>query len=214
MIGSYWEGCTDYWSQICATLRQQQRMCRLIALTVRHSDHVEQTAQETLVHGTYWEVDLQPVLTRLFYRCFRRRVRLTHLRLQVGRLEPPAQQLSLFDESESCHPAFDFLTSVSCYRNGLVIFTSDKEALMAWATESRQDLYVELTPGPAMHDALLLSRHIDISNHGSFYSTFAYVSEARRMPLHAPSRYQTAIPLLKNGLMKSRRSAFWLAATL
>ncbi|HEX6728073.1 MAG TPA: PHP domain-containing protein, partial [Nitrospira sp.] len=61
-----------------------------------------------------------------------------------------------------CHPAFDFLTSVSCYRNGLVIFTSDKEALMAWAKESRQDLYVELTPGPAMHDALLLSRHIDL----------------------------------------------------
>ena len=90
--------------QICATLRQQQRMCRLIALTVRHSDHIEQTAQETLVHGTYWEVDLQPVLTRLFYRCFRRRVRLTHLRLQVGRLEPPAQQLSLFDESESSAP--------------------------------------------------------------------------------------------------------------
>ena len=87
--------------QICATLRQQQRVCRLISLTVRHSDHVEQTAQETLPHGTYWEVDLQPVLTDLFYRCFRRRVRLTRLMLQVSRLEPPTRQLSLFDESES-----------------------------------------------------------------------------------------------------------------
>ncbi|HEX5545053.1 MAG TPA: hypothetical protein VFX10_06100 [Nitrospira sp.] len=85
--------------QICATLRQQQRMCRSVSLTVRHSDHVEQTTYETLLHGTYWEDDLQPVLTDLFYRCFRRRVRLTRLVLQVGRLEPPTRQLSLFDES-------------------------------------------------------------------------------------------------------------------
>lgn len=86
--------------QICATLRQRQRMCRYVSLTVRHSDHVEQTAHETLPHGTYWEIDLQPVLTDLFYRCFHRRVCLTRLILQVRRLEPPARQLSLF-ESES-----------------------------------------------------------------------------------------------------------------
>jgi DNA polymerase-4 len=71
-----------------------------MSLTVRHSDHVEHTAHQTLPHGTYWEVDLQPVLTDLFYRCFRRRVRLTRLTLQAGRLEPPARQLSLF-EAES-----------------------------------------------------------------------------------------------------------------
>lgn len=87
--------------QLCATLRQQQRMCRHISLTVRHSDHVEQTAHEALPHSTYWEVDLQPVLTDLFYRCFRRRVRLTRLILQVSRLEPPTRQLSLFDDSKS-----------------------------------------------------------------------------------------------------------------
>lgn len=87
--------------QICATLRRRQRMCRHISLTVRHSNHVEQAAHETLPHGTYWESDLQPVLTRLFYRCFRRRIRLTRLTLQVSRLKPPAEQLSLFYESES-----------------------------------------------------------------------------------------------------------------
>ena len=90
--------------QLCATLRQQQRMCRHISLTVRHSDHVEQTAHKTLPHSTYWEVDLLPVLTDLFPRCFRRRVRLTRPMLQVSRLEPPAQQFSLFDESESIVP--------------------------------------------------------------------------------------------------------------
>ena len=87
--------------QICATLRQRQRMCRHISLTIRHSDHVEQTVHETLPHGTYWEIDLRPALANLFYRCFRRRVRLTRLTLQVGRLEPPARQLSLYDESAS-----------------------------------------------------------------------------------------------------------------
>jgi DNA polymerase-4 len=90
--------------QLCTTLRQQQRICRLISLTTRYSDHVEQTAGETLPRGTYWEIDLQPVVTRLFYRCFNRRVRLTELRLFVSRLEPPTQQLLLFDESESVHP--------------------------------------------------------------------------------------------------------------
>ena len=84
--------------QICTTLRQQQRVCRLIMLTVRHSDHVEQTAQQILPQGTYWEIDLQPVLTGLFYRSFRRRVRLPRLTLQVSRLEAPTQQLLLFDE--------------------------------------------------------------------------------------------------------------------
>ncbi|MDH4084120.1 MAG: hypothetical protein OEY12_10560 [Nitrospira sp.] len=90
--------------QLCTTLRQQQRVCRLISLTIRHSDHIEQTARETLPRSTYWEVDLQPVVIRLFYRCFSRRVRLTELRLLVSRLEPPAQQLFLFDESESVRP--------------------------------------------------------------------------------------------------------------
>jgi len=87
--------------QICTTLRQQQRVCRLIMLTIRHSDHVERTAEEPLPHGTFWEVDLQPALTRLFYRCFTRRVRLTWMMLRVSRLEPPAQQLLLFDESDT-----------------------------------------------------------------------------------------------------------------
>lgn len=61
-----------------------------------------------------------------------------------------------------CNPSFDFLTSVSRYRNGLIILTDDEAALAAWAEESRQDLYVELTPGPAMHNALLFSRRIDL----------------------------------------------------
>jgi DNA polymerase IV len=90
---------------LCATLRQQQRVCRRVRLSIRHSDHVERAAQERLSHGTCWEADLQPVLNRLFYRCLRRRVRLTRLTLQVDRLQSPVEQLSLFDEPTPVSPA-------------------------------------------------------------------------------------------------------------
>jgi DNA polymerase IV len=90
--------------QLCATLRQQRRVCRHISLTVRHSDHVEQVAQQSLPHGTWWEIDLQPVLVRLFYRCFRRRVRLARMTLHASRLESPMEQLSLFDEESTIPP--------------------------------------------------------------------------------------------------------------
>jgi DNA polymerase-4 len=86
---------------LCMTLRQQRRVCRQLSLVVRHSDHVERAAHETLAYSTYWESDLKPALTRLFVRCFRRRVRLARMTLQVAQLGAPAEQLSLFDEPES-----------------------------------------------------------------------------------------------------------------
>ncbi len=61
-----------------------------------------------------------------------------------------------------CNPAFDFLTSVSRYRSGLIILTDDEAALMNWVEDSRHDLYVELTPGPALHETLLFSRRIHL----------------------------------------------------
>ena len=61
-----------------------------------------------------------------------------------------------------CTPSFHFLSSVSRYRNGLIIVTDDEAALTAWAGESRKDLYVELTPGPAMHETLLFSRRMTL----------------------------------------------------
>ena len=57
-----------------------------------------------------------------------------------------------------CDPTFDFIASISHYRSGLILITDDKEALTAWAKDSQQDLYAELTPGPAMHHMFLFSR--------------------------------------------------------
>lgn len=89
---------------LCTALRQQRRVCRRITLAIRHSDYHERVAQHLLPCGTYWEADLQPVLARLFFRCFRRRVRLQRMTVRIDHLAPPAEQLSLFEESESCAP--------------------------------------------------------------------------------------------------------------
>lgn len=92
--------------QICTMLRQQGRVCRRLSLTIRHSDQDDQAAQQTMQQGSYWEADLQPVLAQLFFKCFRRRVRLQRVVLRADRLEPPAEQLLLFDESTaSVQPA-------------------------------------------------------------------------------------------------------------
>jgi DNA polymerase IV len=90
--------------QICARLREQRQVCRRLLLAIRHSDHHEETARQMLPCGTCWEADLQPVLARLFVRCFRRRVRLQRMTLQVDHLGPPAEQLSLFDDPISTAP--------------------------------------------------------------------------------------------------------------
>ncbi|MGH7231512.1 MAG: DNA polymerase III subunit alpha, partial [Nitrospiraceae bacterium] len=57
-----------------------------------------------------------------------------------------------------CDTSFDYIQTVSRYRNGLIILSDDEKALTAWAKASPHDLYVELTPGPKMYQALTFSR--------------------------------------------------------
>jgi error-prone DNA polymerase len=59
-------------------------------------------------------------------------------------------------------PSFDFLHAVPRFRDGLIVATDDESALLTWAAESLEDLYVELTPGPMMHRTLLLSRRLGL----------------------------------------------------
>ena len=74
-------------------------------------------------------------------------------------------------------PSFDFLASVCRHRDGLIIVTDDEAALTAWAGESRQDLYVELTPGPAMHETLLFSRRMTLPPVATNRVYFSYAHE-------------------------------------
>ena len=53
---------------------------------------------------------------------------------------------------------FDFVDTVAQHRTGLVILSDDFPALTAWRQDSTEALYVELTPGPDLHEAVAFSR--------------------------------------------------------
>ncbi|HEY7532335.1 MAG TPA: DNA polymerase III subunit alpha, partial [Nitrospiraceae bacterium] len=80
-----------------------------------------------------------------------------------------------------CDPSFDFVAAVSRYRPGLVVFTDDEMALAAWANESHQDLYVELTPGPAMHRTWLFGRRMGLA---PIATNRVYFARPEHFPIH------------------------------
>jgi len=57
-----------------------------------------------------------------------------------------------------CDQSFDVIAAVARYRRGLIILSDDLPALKAWSGASREDLYVELAPGPRMHEAVKFAR--------------------------------------------------------
>lgn len=58
--------------------------------------------------------------------------------------------------------SFDCISTVARHRDGLILLSDDRTALTAWRQDSAADLYVELTPGPAMHEAVAVSRQFDL----------------------------------------------------
>ncbi|HMS84722.1 MAG TPA: DNA polymerase III subunit alpha [Nitrospira sp.] len=61
-----------------------------------------------------------------------------------------------------CDVSFDCIQTVAQHRTGLVILSDDPVALTIWQTESTEDLYVELSAGPALPDAVALSRRLKL----------------------------------------------------
>jgi error-prone DNA polymerase len=61
-----------------------------------------------------------------------------------------------------CDEPFDFIGTVARHRAGLVILSDDCIALNAWKHDSAEDLYVELTPGPEMHEVVAFSRRASL----------------------------------------------------
>ncbi|MCS6302784.1 MAG: DNA polymerase III subunit alpha [Nitrospira sp.] len=61
-----------------------------------------------------------------------------------------------------CDDAFDFIETVAQHRAGLIILSDGQPALSAWHHQSREDLYMELTPGPALQDIVTFSRQLNI----------------------------------------------------
>jgi error-prone DNA polymerase len=61
-----------------------------------------------------------------------------------------------------CDAHFDLVSAVATHRHGLIILSDDVTALRAWKKDSDEDLYVELTPGSMMHEALAFSRSVNL----------------------------------------------------
>lgn len=57
---------------------------------------------------------------------------------------------------------FDGIQTVARYRDGLILLSDDRTALTAWRQDSAEDLYVELTPGPLMQEAVAVSRRLGL----------------------------------------------------
>jgi len=57
-----------------------------------------------------------------------------------------------------CDASFEFIETVAHHRTGMMILSADPVAVAAWQVQSPENLYVELTPGPALPKAVALSR--------------------------------------------------------
>ena len=88
----------DVLQRLCRTLRNQRRVCGSLSLTIRYSDQVDVTKRACVTPETCWECDLAPVLSLLFQRAVRRRVRLRLMTLSLTGLDTSAEQGSLFEE--------------------------------------------------------------------------------------------------------------------
>ena len=87
----------DTLQRLCRILRSQGRVCGLLTLTIRYSDHLEVTKYERVTPETCWEYDLSPAVLSLFQKCMRRRIRLRAMTLSMAGLTAFAEQGMLFD---------------------------------------------------------------------------------------------------------------------
>ena len=76
-----------------------------------------------------------------------------------------------------CNASFDFIESVAQHRMGLVLLPDDQTALTAWSHSSQADLYVELTPGSALPDAVVLSRRLTLPPVATTRAAFLHLTD-------------------------------------
>ncbi|MDO9119559.1 MAG: DNA polymerase III subunit alpha [Nitrospira sp.] len=74
-------------------------------------------------------------------------------------------------------PSFDCISTVARHRDGLILLSDDRTALTAWQQDSAEDLFVELTPGPLMHEAVTVSRHLSLPAVATARASFLHPSE-------------------------------------
>ena len=84
--------------RLCRQLRAGERLCAGVRLDVLQSDGVEFSGRAPLAAPSHWECDLYPVVEKLYFRLFQRRVRVRKIVLAAEKLEEQSRQLALFPE--------------------------------------------------------------------------------------------------------------------
>jgi error-prone DNA polymerase len=82
----------------------------------------------------------------------------THRAVLLARTPEGYTNLCRILSARHCDESFDFIGAVARHRAGLVILSDDLPALTVWRQDSTEALYVELTPGPDLHEAVAFSR--------------------------------------------------------
>jgi len=82
----------------------------------------------------------------------------THRAVLLAKTPTGYANLCRILSARHCDETFDFLGTVAQHRGGLAILSDDLTALTAWSRDSTDDLYVEMTPGPEMLEAVAFSR--------------------------------------------------------
>src|SRR5581483_8314883 len=61
-----------------------------------------------------------------------------------------------------CEKNFAAIDAIARHRRGVIVISDDLAAVKTWSEASREDIYVELTPGPRMHEAVKFARALKL----------------------------------------------------
>ncbi|MBK9948287.1 MAG: DNA polymerase III subunit alpha [Nitrospira sp.] len=105
--------------------------------------------------------------------------------------------LCLILSARHCDASFNVIQTVAQHRTGLFILSDDPIAVTAWQTESEADLYVELTPGPALQDAVELSRRLRLPPVATTRAAFIHLTDYQAHQLLRAIAENTTLSRLK-----------------
>ena len=89
--------------RVCRELRRQQRVCHKLTVELKTRDARHCTRSHTIHGGTFWEVDLAPLLSHFLKQATRRRVRIRTLTVRAEDIAPLMEQPTLFDNLGDDH---------------------------------------------------------------------------------------------------------------
>jgi error-prone DNA polymerase len=104
------------------------------------------------------QVGLRPILGAELTHEDAAHARVCHRAVLLAKTAEGYANLCRLLSARHCDASFEFIPAVARYRTGLIVLSDDLPALTAWKRASPEDLYVELTPGAMMHEALAFSR--------------------------------------------------------